>query len=1411
MNRSQKKIAIIGIACRFPEAENKEEFLNVLRNGTDCISRGESAEEGFVRAYGRIRDENAFDETLFSFGASALRSADPQVRLLIELCYQAMSDGGVRVADDNNIGLFAGADYFSYVWKGVRYRDNSIDPESYAAKTFLDGSLASRASFHLDLAGPNLTVKGACATSLAAIHLAAKSIIDGECSMALAGGVNLSWTDGYYPAESALSPSGIVRPFSENADGFVPGDGGGIVLLKDYDASIRDKNHIYAVILGSALGGDGNKKIGFTAPSVEGERKTILKAWETAAITAEDINYVEAHGTATMLGDEIEAEALGQAAAGRSKPLLIGSAKSNLGHLNIAAGVAGFIKTSLMLDNNCIFPTINCTAPAGFLSENGLALAQSLVSRSSKQFCAGVSSFGIGGVNCHIVMERHQDDRKTSEPCGAIVIPFSAASRTALDRMVCDYSAHIGALACESDDSVRDKLLNSVYTLQNGRADERYRKIYVAPECSVDKLQHAFSRREVLVDCGVEGKKKVFLFPGNNRYQWKSVLKLYNTDPVLKKYLDEAFRTVEDEIGESFFDMFGSDELPELHKNMLGLCFGYAVAKMLIEISGMPDVVLGYSMGEYTAACIAGSMTFAQAVRINYERLKLFAEVPESRILSVAASSDELTPFLGADTWISADNTTGRLLISGTQEGITRLKPQLDAAGIYSTELPLNRAGHCPLVRDAAEKLEQIIKDETFCEPEIPYISSMLGRPVRKGELTKPSYWSAHMVHEVNFNSAVAELCKRYRCDAVEVGFGEQLVNFFNNHSARGDNSAFSLITNRFPDPVNAYYYGIGSMWAHGFRVNWKKVYGDFAGFTALPPYPFERTNIKDNYAVSAGNNAESVLVIDGYSESMSELTRALAVSGSRVTAVMPDTSPVHRRISELDETLRRVCFEVDSRSSIKTIWEYDGLIERYDRICLSACADYFGRYIGSTVPIGQMVTVERLAAIAGVSEKYLRYFELMLDILKNAGVAEYDDECVTFNRNFYDIAPLESERNNSLGGSELFDDYIVFFCDCMKELPGVLNGEINGKSLIYPDGSHSRLFEIAAKVPETSRVRLSAEMLSVSAAEIFENSKRTVRIFEGGGGTGMLTLSLMKELDKKNIKYEYWFTDIGHSFIGRLKEECELSGRKNVVFRKVDISKPFRKQGIPEKYFDMIVSCNVIQATSNMERTLQNISSLLSSNGLACFVQTTDGHDLTQMLFGLNPEWWNFASDPLRGKYPVISCEEWRSLLARNGFENVFIYSGESVRISDSAVIIAETGECAEESMDITDLIFTDSYSPQSINALRERYLNSRIIVPSYITSDDEYISEQIHCPDLRNDIDRQLELMIKKLFAIDISSVEQSFYELDIDSLSALMICSKIKKYFNIPFTMRELSGCACVAELSDKISEMINNERK
>lgn len=1399
-----KKIAVIGIACRFPCAENKDEFLDILRNGTDCISRGKSEEEGFVRAYGKINNENSFDESLFSFGSSALKTADPQVRFLIELCYQAMRDGGIRVSDNNDIGLFAGADYFSYVWKGVHYKGNSIDPESYAAKTFLDGSLASRAAFHLNLAGPNLTVKGACATSLAAIHLAAKSIANGECSMALAGGVNLSWTDGYYPAESALSPSGVVRPFSEDADGFVPGDGGGIVILKDYEQSIRDKNHIYSVILGSALGGDGNNKIGFTAPSVEGERKTILKAWQSAGITADDVDYIETHGTATRLGDEIEAEALGQLSEERTRPLIIGSVKSNVGHLNIAAGVAGFIKTALMLDNNCIFPTINCTCPSECLEEYGLVLAQKFEKYSRESFCAGVSSFGIGGVNCHIVMKRHIKENISDEPQGALILPFSAASRTAIDKTVKMYSEYI------SNFSERD-VLNSVYTLQNGISDEKYRKIYVVNEFDIEKLKYTLSKREIAVECIDDGRKKIFMFPGNNRYQWKSVLRLYNTDSIIKKYLDEAFSTVETETGESFYSMFDSDELPEFHRNMLGLCFGYAAAKMLIDTTGRPDAVLGYSMGEYTAACIAGSITFAQAVRINYERLKLFADVPEGRILSVAAEEKDIERFLENDTWVSADNTTERLLVSGTESGISRLKASLDNAEIYSTELPLNRAGHCPLVREAAGKLLKIISNETFSEPKIPFVSSMLGRFVRKGEITKPSYWADHMMSKVNFNSAISELCRRYNCNAVEVGFGEQLVNFFNNHLSHGDNTAFSLITNRFPDPVRAYYYGIGSMWAHGFKVNWKKVCGDFGSLIPLPPYPFERTEVDDCYAslAKSDNNSENVLVVDGYSESACELTKMLAGSGSVVTAVMPDASKVHDNICKLEDKLKKVCSEVDSNSSVKTIWEYDGLTERFDRLCVSACAEYFGKYIDKSM-IGEKFTEEELSVLTCVNENYRIYFRLMLDILEKADIIEHKGKNVTFLKQLDSVSSIEMERNNCFGETACFEEYTDFFCDCMKELPRVLNGEILGKSLIYPDGSHSRLFDIAEKVPETSRVRLSVEMLSAAAAEIYAGANRKIRIFEGGGGTGMLTHSLMKALDRKNIEYEYWFTDIGHSFIGKLKEECEMTGRTNVVFRKADVSKPFHKQGIPKGYFDMIVSCNVIQATSNMEKTLVNISSLLVHNGLACFVQTIDGHDLTQMLFGLNPEWWNFAADPLRGKYPVISCDEWRAMLGRSGFDNTFIYFGEENRRSDASVIISEKNDNTDEIIDGTDVIYVDSYSYNSIKVLKEKYFQSRLVIPSYIRFDDEHEVIQSRCSDLRNDIDRQLELMIKKLFAIEISSVQQSFYEIDIDSLSALMICSKVKKCFNIPFTMRELSGCVCIADLSDKINEMIN-ERK
>ena len=433
LETKRQDIAIIGMAGRFPDANNIEEMWSALVNEKDCITRNmELNTKDYINAYGKIKF-GYFDAEFFGISDAEAKMLDPQQRMLFTLVYEALEDSNCLADDNNPIGLFAGTDEFQYVWKRIYSPGHGSEMDYYTNRFFLGGSFTSKASYHFDFTGPSITTRGACATSLMNVHLACRSLYNHECNVAVAGGISIyPQQNGYYVAEGTLSRDGYTRSFSQNASGFVPSNGGALIVLKRLQDSIRDKDHIYAVIRGSAMNNDGYHKIGFSAPSVNGEMRAIQDAMKNANILPSDIGYIETHGTGTVIGDAVELEALNKAfnnMIDNSSPCPIGSAKTNFGHLSIASGITGLIKATLMLYNKKLVPSLYFTEPNDKFEDNIPFYVNTeykdWLSKEGKKLMAGVSSFGIGGTNVHVIIEEYSEQVHKLENKDVYFLPYS--------------------------------------------------------------------------------------------------------------------------------------------------------------------------------------------------------------------------------------------------------------------------------------------------------------------------------------------------------------------------------------------------------------------------------------------------------------------------------------------------------------------------------------------------------------------------------------------------------------------------------------------------------------------------------------------------------------------------------------------------------------------------------------------------------------------------------------------------------------------------------------------------------------------------------------------------------------------------------------------------------------------------
>ena len=461
-------IAVIGLACRFPGAENQNEFWENLCAGRDCITRDDklsSADGTYIGAYGKIRDKYLFADKFFNIPKEQAAMTDPQQRIFTETVYEALLDAGCEETEGKT-GIFAGSDEFGYVWS--RICRNGYDRSEYIKRSsMLHGSFVSKISYRFNFTGVSMTLCSACATSSAAVHFAANALLNYECDICIAGGVSVAEDDeGYSVFKNTLSTDGYTRAFDMNATGFVPGNGSGAVVLKRLEDAVADRNRIYAVIRGSAINNDGNEKAGYTSPSYKGQSEAIRSAYEISGVDTGKVDYVECHGTGTVLGDALELKAIGDVLSG-NRQCRVGSVKSNIGHTGAASGIASFIKAVLMIYHKKFVPTLYCDTPNEALSEQHLTPSDKYRNWNSETRIAGINSFGIGGTNCHIIIEGYDEERRTeTSGCGVFLL-----SGDSPDDLEWNYKLLEKYFGTEEKTNVAD----AAYTLLKGRKKKRFR------------------------------------------------------------------------------------------------------------------------------------------------------------------------------------------------------------------------------------------------------------------------------------------------------------------------------------------------------------------------------------------------------------------------------------------------------------------------------------------------------------------------------------------------------------------------------------------------------------------------------------------------------------------------------------------------------------------------------------------------------------------------------------------------------------------------------------------------------------------------------------------------------------------------------------------------------------------------
>ncbi len=847
-------VAVVGMAGRFPGAGDLAELWDNLRRGVESISRftpEEMREAGadpalvadprWVPAGGVLADADRFDAPFFHFTPREAELLDPQHRLFLECAWAALEDAGCdpgRFAGGNGtIGVFGGASLNTYLLHNLLPAGDSVGNPQVAIASDKD-FLTTRVSYKLNLTGPSLDVQTACSTSLVAVVLAAQSLLNYQCDLALAGGVSAREPQraGYLHQEQGiLSPDGHCRPFDAAARGTVPGNGVGIVALKRLEDALAAGDPIRAVIRGAALNNDGAGKVGFTAPGVAGQAEVVAMALAIAGVDPGEVGFVEAHGTATPMGDPIEVRALEQAFRGAPRgSCVLGSIKSNLGHLDAAAGIAGLIKAVLALQHREIPPTVHFARPNpeidladGPFRVN--AVLEPWTSAAPRR--AGVSSFGIGGTNAHVVLEEappRQEPEGADEPELLLLSARTAeALESAAGRLARHLEAHPGT-----------RLADVAHTLRLGRKAMETRRFVVAAslEDAVARLGDPHGARTAAPPAGE--REVVFLFPGQGAQHAGMAAGLYEREPAFRAAIDNCAAVLEP-LGVDLKRLLEAGGLAETEEVQPALfAFEYALAQAWISWGVKPAAVLGHSLGELVAACVAGVFSLAAALRLVVRRGRLLQSTAEGAMLAVPLPESEVEAWLDGEVELAAVNAPDRCVVAGPVETVERLRQALAARGIDGRPLAVRRAFHSRSLEPVLDAFVDEVRRARPRAPEIPWLSNLTGGWMDGERGADPAAWGEALRRPVRFSAARAEL----RCDPrrvlLEVGPGRTLAGLVRRH---GGEAVSSLPHPEAPGtPREGLLAALGELWLAGVEVDWQGLSGG-GRIVPLPTYPFER------------------------------------------------------------------------------------------------------------------------------------------------------------------------------------------------------------------------------------------------------------------------------------------------------------------------------------------------------------------------------------------------------------------------------------------------------------------------------------------------------------------------------------------------------------------------------------------
>lgn len=1257
-------IAVVGHACRFPEAENSEAYWANLVTGRECnrrFSRQELVDAGipastiddpaYVPRGTVVADADAFDAELFGYSRQEAELIDPQQRLFLQIAWHALEHAGYAPrAVPHKTGVFGAGRISTYPG---REAINIAEVAHVRGLQSLMGNdkdyVATRVAYKLDLRGPAVTVQTACSSSLVAIHMACESLRAGECDMAIAGGVAIAFpqVSGYlYQPGMIFSPDGHCRPFDARAQGTYAGNGVAAVLLRRLSDALRDGDPVVAVVLGSAINNDGSRKVGYTAPSVAGQREVIAEAWALAGVKSQQVGMIEAHGTATPLGDSIELQALHSVfhAHGQGPTCALGSVKSNLGHLDTAAGIASFLKAVLAVERGTIPPCVHFRQanPALLLEDGPFHVPARAQPWDAPVRVAGVSSFGIGGTNCHMVVAslpqtiRQSLDRTGSDGGAGMgsddepALLLSANSEGALQRLAAAYAQ-----------TLRQQPASDVaHTALHGRLLDMPWRLAV-PVCdeTADALA-AFARGEddILVQSGHEPPgKQVWLFTGQGA-QWPGMAQTwYAKSPAFADCLERCLVVFDTGRERAFSEGLRKALMDSEHvlfqrmeyAQPATVAFELAMAAHWQALGLAPHMVLGHSVGEFAAAVVAGHYTPEQIMPLVRLRGALMDRCRDGTMLSVFASETEVLPLslrLGLD--LAAHNGDRHLVFSGERSDIERMASELATMGLRSNLLAVASAAHSRMLDPILDEFQQATAALRAQEGTLPFISGLTGEAVDVKQLNAPDFWRRHMRNPVRFirclRKAVADgagLFLEMGPDAPLTGIGQREL---------ADAAHWIACAKRNQPAERQFRQALRQLYVAGADLPWPSLLSGPGRRCRAPLYPFDQQRY------------------------------------------WRETTPasVHRPVATILPTARDVAARQAQDLDLPRLHALYACVTRLNAIYVDRLVR---RCVGNRIDHG--VTAQDILRSGRLLPRHRQLLVRLLNACAEDGYLLLKDGRYATHAS----APCDAHDDlldELRGYCEGLDVIAETVQRAGASLYAMMSGEIEPVAVIFPEGASSG---VEVLYQDFSFGRYFNQIAAGVVADLARSAKdSSFRVLEVGGGTGGTTAWVLPTLSgQPGVRYV--FTDISPLFTRRAEQK--FSSYDFIEYREFDLQKNAEAQGFVTGDYDLIVAANVIHATQHIGHTLANLLPLLKPGGKLLMREITRPMRLFDFVFG--PLVLPLHDEEARGNELFLTTARWREHCLAAGFARIEWLPEDGTTTSDMSehIVLATTpGTCATE-----------------------------------------------------------------------------------------------------------------------------------